>query len=200
MDVFSTAPFYNVLVHGGSTASLLDSLTALSNLTIENNADLSAAGHGVAIGGDFDLKDGGTYTHGANTTSFIGNQSSNIWVRNTSNPGALTFNNLKISKEQRYDPSLYHSVDVHSGSGRSADQHPVEIGGNLTIDRGEFDVNEWEVDLKGNLKITDGNILYGASTGYVVMNNASSSQSIIGTTGGSQNFGNLEFVNSNGQC
>jgi hypothetical protein len=203
MQVRSTAPFYNLLVYNGSTATLQDSLTVLNDLTIQDGATLDAAGYGLAIGGNFELKDpddngGGVFTHGGNTTHFIGDQTSHIRVRNTTNSGELTFNNLKISKEQRYDPSLYHSVDVHSGSGRSADQHPVEIGGNLTIDRGEFDVNEWEVDLKGNLKITDGNILYGASTGYVVMNNASSSQSIIGTTGGSQNFGNLEFVNSNG--
>ena len=198
MEVRSTAPFYNVLVHNGTTATLQDSLTVLGDLTIETSAELDAAGNGVAIGGDFDVKDGGIYIHGTNTTNFIGDQTSNIWVRNTSNAGELTFNNLKISKEQRYDPTLYHSVDVQSGGSRTVTDHPLEIQGNLNIERGEFDVNEWEVDLKGDLQITDGNILYGASTGYIVMNNASSAQNIIGTTGGSQNYGNLEFANNNG--
>jgi len=198
MQIRSAAPFYNVLVHNGTKATLQDSLTALGDLIIETSAELDAAGYGVAIGSDFDFKDGATYTHGTNTTNFIGDQSSNIWVRNTSNSGELIFHNLKISKEQRYDPSLYHSVDIHSGSGRSTDDHPVEIGGNLTIERGELSVNEWEVHLKGDLEITDGNILYGGSTGYVVMNNSNNPQSIIGATGDNQNFGNLKFANGNG--
>ena len=205
MQVSSSSPFYNVNItpnpndNNATTVTLQDSLTVLNDLTVQSTETLDASGNAVSVARNFDLKDGGIYTHGDNTTYLIGDKSSDIFVRNTTIAGELPFNNLTIKKDQRVAPGAYFDVHVKSGSGRATTDHPVEIQGNLTIERGEFDVNTWEVDLKGDMEIVDGHVLYDASTpGFIVMNNGSAAQTIEGPISGSYNFGNMEFSNSNG--
>ncbi|MCB2194935.1 MAG: hypothetical protein KQH79_03700 [Bacteroidetes bacterium] len=197
--VRSTAPFYNLQINNGSTLTLQEDLTVLGDLTIENGATLTTAGFDVYVGGDFDLQNGGTYTHGGNTTHFIGNGRSNIYVRNTLNSGELLFNNVTLSKDQRYNTSLFHRVEVNS-PGRNSDVHPVEIQGNLYIERGEFDVDEWEVDVHGNIEIVDGQIISSETVnpeGWIVLN-GSVQQTIKGSDTKEQEFGSFELDNANG--
>lgn len=198
-EVQSTAPFYDVEIVSGSSLNVLNEpLSALGSLTIQNNATLNSNDNDVLIGNDFDFQDGATYNHGSNTTHFTGDQFAGVNVRNTSNPGDLTFNNITVSKDQRYNPDLYYSVEIHSGGSRDAADHPVEIQGDLTIERGEFDVNQWEVDIQGNIQIDDGNLIStNDSPGRMVLN-GSAQQTLEGSVAGDQNFGYLELDNTNG--
>lgn len=195
----STAPFYNLQVNNGTTLTLQEDLTALGDLTIENGATLTTAGFDVYIGDDFNLNDGGTYLHVGNTTHFIGDNRSYINVDNTANAGELQFNNVTIYKDQRWNTSLFHRVQVNS-PGRNSDVHPVEIQGDLYIQRGEFDVNEWEVDVHGNIEIIDGQIISSEITkpeGWIVLN-GSAQQTLKGSDTKEQEFGSLELDNSKG--
>jgi hypothetical protein len=200
VQVKSNAPFYNIDISGGSTLTMFDeSLTALGDVTIQSNGVLNSDGYDLYVAGNFDLKDGGEYYHDDNTTHFIGSQFSEVYVRNTSSPGELEFNNLVIEKDQRYNTSLYFSVEVHSGWGRAADSHPVEILGDLKIPRGEFDVDEWQVDVKGNLEIDDGNLIAtNDPKGHIVLNGSGATQTLKGSYDREQNFGHLELDNADG--
>jgi hypothetical protein len=174
-------------------------LVVLNDLTIETNCTLDANGIDVKIGDDFTLEDGGTYVHGNNTTHFIENKHSTIKVENTVNPGELQFYNVTINKDQRYDISLFWKVEVNS-PGRGSSDHPVEIMGDLYIERGEFDVDEWEVDLKGNIEIVDGQIISSENSkpkGWIVLN-GSTQQTLKGALSAEQEFGSLELYNRKG--
>ncbi len=203
-QVQSTANVYNFTLTnssstGNSTVQLLDEFTVSNDLTINNYFTLNADGNDLKIGDDFTLQNGGTYTHGNNTTHFIGSGTAFIRVNNTSNAGELQFNNLTINRDQRYNTSLFNRVEINS-PGRSSDNHPVEIAGKLFIQRGEFDVDEWEVDVKGDIEITDGQIISSETTkpeGWIVLN-GTAQQTIQGSTTTEQEFGSFELDNSNG--
>ena len=192
---------------GTSIVRLTNDLTVLNNLTINANCrldvqdDLDATDYDLYIGNDFDLKDGGEYNARSNTTHFITNTSSTVYVRNTSNPGELQFNNVTIDKDQRYNTSLFHNVNIWSSGTRAITDHPIEILGDLYIQRGEFDVNRWQVDLKGNLEIVDGQIIATPSSGnpdgWIVLN-GTSQQTLKGSLITEQEFGGFELDNSLG--
>jgi len=194
--VSSTVPFFNLQINDGTTMTLQEGLSVLGDLTIQNNATLNAAGFDVSIGDDFDFADGAVYTHGGNTTSFIGRQSSTVYIRNTTNPGELVFNDVTINKNQRSNPSLFWAVIVNGGV-RAASDHPIEIAGNLSILRGEFDVDDWEIDILGNISITDGQIVASATPGHIVLNGPAQ-QTLTGSAVFLPNFGRIELENSNG--
>ncbi len=196
-QVLSTAPFYNLQVVNNSTLTLLEPLEVLNDLLIDSGSELNAGGFDVAIGRNFDLKDNASYISGSNTTRFTGNSLSNIYVRNTTNAHELTFNNLELDKEQSSDPSLFNRLEI-SSNGRAASNPPLLINGNVNIKRGELDVDQWNVDLHGNIEIVDGQIIASnASAGKMVLN-GSTLQTIKGSLGKEQSFGHLELNNVNG--
>ncbi|PWD99771.1 T9SS type A sorting domain-containing protein [Marinilabilia rubra] len=196
-EVLSTAPFYNLVINGGSSLTLQEPLTVLNDLEIQSNATLTANGHDVSIGGDFDLNDKGTYTHGGNTTRFIGSGRSNIYIRNTNTIHELTLNDVELAKDQRYNTSLFHRVEVVSNGRASADS-PLLIEGNLTVLRGEFDVDEYLVDVRGNVEIVDGQMIATDNNPGRIRLNGSSQQTIKGALSKEQDFGHIELDNNNG--
>jgi hypothetical protein len=197
-EVLSTAPFYNLVINGGSSLTLQEPLTVLNDLEIQSNATLAANGHDVSVGGDFDLNDNGAYTHGGNTTRFIGNGRSNVYIRNTDIEHDLTFYNLELTKDQRYNSSLFHRVEIIS-NGRNAALSPVLIQNDLIITRGEFDVDEYLVDIEGDVEIVDGQIIASSgSPGRLVLSGASQIQTLKGAVNSFSLFGNLELYNEFG--
>lgn len=196
--VRSTAPFYNLQLNSGSNLVLEENLTVLGDLNIQNTATLTASGFDVYIGDDFDLADGGSYLHGGNTTHFIGDRASYIYIRNTDTENYLLLNNLVLSKDQRYNTSLFHAVEIRSGGSRANTLSPLLIEGDITINRGEFDVNEWLVHLHGNIEVVDGQILAtDTPAGRIVLNGATQ-QTLKGSFTKEQAFGSFELDNAGG--
>ncbi|MBN2776497.1 MAG: hypothetical protein JXR36_02575, partial [Bacteroidales bacterium] len=207
-EIGSTAPVWDLEIKrlsGTGTALVRQThnLKVLHNLTINGNCELDvqddfdATDYDLFIGGNFDLKNGGSYLARTNTTHFYSSGSSTIYIRNTSNAGELKFNNLIIEKDQRWNPLLFNSVVVLS-SGRAATLQPIEILGDFTITRGEFDYNRWDIHLKGNLEIIDGQIIETDTPDGKLVLNGTSSQTIKGAYGKEQAFGNFQLDNANG--
>lgn len=209
-EIGMTAPVWDLEIKrlsgtGTSIVRLTEDFTILGDLTINPNCrldvqdDFDASIHDLSIGDDFTLEDGGEYLAHTNTTHFISNKSSLINIKNTANPGELKLHNVDIYKDQRWNNALFHRVEVKSG-GRLSDNHPLEILGNLTITRGEFDVDEWEVDVKGNIEIVDGRIFSSETSkpeGWIVLN-GTALQTLKGAFNAEQEFGNFELDNANG--
>ena len=199
-EVNSTAPLYNLTLTesanpNSQTLVLQDNLTILNDLTIGANTEFDADGNDLSIGGDFNLEDGGVFTHGNNTTRFFGEQNSTINIGNTVTAGVLDFNNLLIEKDQRSNPLEYYTVEVIGGI---TTDRPIDILDSLTIIRGQLDVNGSEVDVQGDISITDGGVIAtDPAPGHVVMN-GSAQQTLQGSLVYSPNFGRIELDNGNG--
>lgn len=191
-EVQSTAPFYNVEIEDGSELLLLEPFKALGNVIINSNATFNTDGYDLTIGRNFTLDESGSYLHNDNTTHFTGSQSGNIYVGNSS---TLQFYNLELDKDQRWNPALYHSLAVHS---YGANDPPVEILNDLTVNRGEIDVNDLNVDVRGDIEIVDGGLIATDDPpGHIVLN-GSNTQTLKGSYSGTQHFGTLELDNGNG--
>lgn len=209
--ITSTAPFYNFTIRnsvdtdqtlyidafdensGGDVPDVAaQPLVVLGDLTIEENCTLNTTGADVKIGGNFEFKESAQYIHGDNTTWFIGDDRAQINVRDNSTLHDLTFNNVTIYKDQRYNTELFYRVEVSAGS-RAADNPPILIEGDLYIGRGEFDVDEWEIDLHGDLEIVDGKIIASDDPPGHIVFNGTLEQKIKGAAGKEQDFGKLEL-------
>lgn len=202
-QIQSTANLWNLdLTNTSSTGNFnlvqLAGLTVMGDLSLNNYTTLNSAGFDLNIGDDWEFADGATYTHGNNTVSFIGTSNSYIYVRNRSTVHDLVLNNLTLYKDQRWDNSLFRNVDVRSGGGRSTSDSPLLIEGNLTITRGEFDVNRWEIDIQGNIEIVDGQIIETDTPDGRIVLNGSAQQTIEGSDTEEQDFGHIELDNANG--
>jgi len=168
-EIGCTAPLWSLELKrlsgaGTSVTRLTKHLKVLNILTINANTQLDVqddwdnSDKDLYIGSNFALENGGSYLAHSNTTYFIGDQQTQILVKNTTNAGELKFNNLTIQKNQRYTTTSFHGVIVN-GYTRAATNHPIEILGDFNISRGEFDYNRWDIHLKGNLEIVDGQII-----------------------------------------
>jgi hypothetical protein len=98
--IYSTAPFYNLILKDTSAAGsrlnyqLQNNLVVLNDFTIQNRT-LDAANYNVTVGGDFTVTSGGTYTPGTNTTTFNGSGDQTFSFNGTVTSG---FNNLAVNK------------------------------------------------------------------------------------------------------
>ncbi len=207
-EINSTAPFWNLTLTesanpNSQTVVLQSDLTILNDFTIGANTEFDADGYDLAIGGDFVLEDGGTYTHGDNTTYFIGNQNSDIDINNSTDVPALQFYNLVIEKDQRGNPLLFRDLGIDNCPGRSqdpadADNSIIEIENDLTITRGQFTIERYTVSLLGDVAITDGKLIYNSARPGRLRLEGSAAQSITGSALYNPEFGNIELDNSNG--
>ena len=123
-EINSTVPLFNLTLTesanpNSQTFILQDNLTILNDLTIGANTELDADGYDLSIGGDLIFEDGATYTHGNNTTKFVGASNSEIQIENTSGTAPLQFYNLEIDKDQYSNPALFWDVELVS-PGRTA--------------------------------------------------------------------------------
>ncbi|TLX74918.1 T9SS type A sorting domain-containing protein [Labilibacter sediminis] len=167
-------------------------LVVINDFTIDdaNAPTFTANSNDVYIGGDFIIESGATYTPGSNTTYFNGDQNSTIQIESVSD--VFSLNKLLIEKD---DNTLGVNIIASNFTG----DHPVEIADSLIVTRGQFDVVSYEVDLKGNIVIEDGIVeASGATPGLIVLNNASSQQTLKGSNIYNSSFGRIELDNSNG--
>ena len=178
-------------------------LVVLNDLTLEgaNSLEFITNNTDVLIGRNFIIEDGATYTHGTNTTKFVGSTDSDIEIGATT--GSLGFYNLEIEKDQNPTSGSYYDVEILECTGRTtdpanADNTIIQISNNLTINRGQFTVQRYTVSLLGDLSITDGKMIYnGALPGRITLEGPAA-QSITGSAIYNPVFGNIELDNANG--
>ncbi|PLX18864.1 MAG: hypothetical protein C0597_05795 [Marinilabiliales bacterium] len=202
-EINSTVPLYNLTLTESvnpSTQTLLlqDDLTVLNDLTIGANTELDADGHILEIGGDFTFEDGATYTHGNNTTRFIGSANSNIIIENTAATAPLLFYNLEIEKDQRTNPTLFWNVDLLSPS-RVAGTVPLRVINNMLLTRGSFSTTDFDMQMYGDtLEIVDGTITNDAS-GKITLTGSTTQHTLKGAYAATnQSFGHVDLNNTNG--
>ncbi|MGQ1888871.1 T9SS type A sorting domain-containing protein [Thermophagus sp. OGC60D27] len=185
--ISSSAPFYNFEISGQSntaTAFLSSELTILNDLTIGTNGtlDVSDDNYPMNIGGDLTLQNSTSNVElRNNTTSFIGDKSSVL----TNNAGAdLEFYNLTISKE-----SESNNLFLGNGSCR--------ILNNLSVERGDLNLNNKAVSLGGDLYLGKGNIVTDDVTlGKIVLNG--SGNQTLDSYSTAYTMGSVELDNNNG--
>jgi hypothetical protein len=176
--VTSRAPFWNVIMRGtggvrtiellGTTSGQgggvdepslsIQPLVVLNDFTIEANASFSANNADVSVRGNFEIKNGGTYTHGTNTTTITGIGVSSMIFGNTS--ATQSFNNLVINKN-----SSTNEVVITTGNATA-----IRVNGSLTITSGIFDYGSFIVSAGGALSLASGvTVGKSASTGRIAM-------------------------------
>lgn len=156
---------------GTSLTLEVNNLSVGNNLIINNNASFISSDLDVNISGD--MTNNGTYTPGANTTTFNGTTS------NQSVSGNLTFNNLVISNT--------------SGTGNVILNDNIQVNGILILDKGILNDN-------GNIITTTGQVVNNAghsssSNGRLLLN-GSLPQTLSGD--GTGYFGSIEIDNAQG--
>ncbi len=181
---------------GNISLQLLSGLTVMGNVIQHSNTTLNADSQDLNIGGNWDYADGAVFTHGGNTTSFVGNTNSTIYIHSAATTPQLTLNNVNIYKDQNSNPALFDTVEINCVAVTGSEA--LLIAGNLAITRGAFDLHSWQVNLHGNINITDGEIMEtGTPQGWLVLN-GSAQQTLKGASTKEQSFGNIELNNSGG--
>jgi len=200
-EINSTIPFYNLTLTESAEAGtqelvLQTELVVLNNLTIGANTTLNTAGNTVSVGGNFELEDGGTYTHGNNTTKFISSKNSAIIVGNTADTAPLQFYDFEIEKDLQSNPALFWDVEVQS-PGRTAGTVPLSINNNFTITRGSFNTGEFDIQMNGvAMEIVDGTIA-NSTGGSIVLTDIGTQHTLKSAYGATnQSFGHIDMTNA----
>ncbi|WP_430810427.1 MULTISPECIES: T9SS type A sorting domain-containing protein [unclassified Carboxylicivirga] len=176
----STAPFNNLKLTnstiGGSQEVILQSkLTILNDLTIEASTTLNAADKTLEIGGAF--TNDGNYTTGTNTTRFIGANPSLV-------NGDVNFSTLELNKESE-------AQTVTLG------ERVITISGNLTITKGNLDLNDKAISVGGNISVDKGNITTNTITaGKLVLSGGGGH--VLSSTSENYTMGHVELNDADG--
>ena len=195
VEVNSTANFHNFLVKQNTDVLCERALEIFNDLTIENGADLNTAGLALSIGGDFNFNNGASYSHGNNTTMFIGETNSDINIGDATSTAPLILYNLEVNKDQQSNPSLFWDLEVLS-SGRAIGTVPLRITNDLVLTRGEFNSYQFEIEMYGDtIEILDGNITANTiNPGWITLTGVSAStHTLKGAYGKTQSFGHIEI-------
>lgn len=176
--ITSRASFWNVILRGtggvrtiellGTTSGTgggvnepslaIQPLVALNDFIIENNATFLTNNADVSVGGNFEIQNGGTYTHGTNTTTITGGGVSSLTFGNTG--ATQTFNNLTISKNNTTDELV-----ITTGNATA-----LRVSGTLTVSRGIFDYATFIVSARGTVTLASGTTVgKSASTGRLLV-------------------------------
>ncbi|MCX8490510.1 MAG: hypothetical protein ORN54_05535, partial [Cyclobacteriaceae bacterium] len=187
--ITSRVPFWNVILRASGGARTLDlsgttsgtggglaepslaiqPLVVLNDFTIEgaapNNATFTTNNANVTVSGNFEIQNGGIYTHGTNTTTISGLGVSSLIFRNTAT--TPTFHNFTINKTNATD-----EVVIATGRLGPTDA-ALQINGIFNVERGVFDYSSFVASAQGAVTFSD-NITVGkrASTGRLMLNGA----------------------------
>jgi hypothetical protein len=176
----TTADIGNLTINRASSTATVDilnnNLTILNDFTI-TSGDFDANDLNVAIGGDFKMESGTTYTPGTNTTSFNGSQNQLLTVNTASAP---SFNNLTLNNSSGNSLTL------------NGTQTEINIEGTLTILKGELADNEKTINASGTIY----NSATHSGDGKIVLN-GTTAQTINGDGNGI--FGNIELNNTSAE-
>ena len=224
----STAPFYDFTVKSSlstthsliinnlnvdeSTSDVEDvaayPLRVLNDFTIEgtNSPTFNANGNNVEIGGDFIFKAGANYTTGDNKTIFNGSQNSVINIEDNSTASDLQFDKLVIEKDVLSGGSHYN-VSIAECSGRSETPNAgtdteentiISINDSVIINRGDFQIERYTVNLEGHATIADGSILTDEVNPGRLALTGGSSQTLYASNAYDNSYGRIELYNTAG--
>ncbi len=202
-NIYSTVPFYNLTINDNSssydiqftdiygdaynTTHSLDAFYVLNNLTVNTDATFNDLGHTIYLGGDLLME--GTFDH---TGSMILDGAKDAIITNNTGSdftfGSGTTSGIVINKDPYPVSGQFYTVSLDGANG-------ISINGNLNLQRGAFDVGDFEVGLSDSLIVSDGD-LSTAGTGGILFNSSSKTQYIKGNGLGNQNFGRLIFNNT----
>ncbi len=181
--VTSRAPFWNVILRktGGtnSTVQLLGTLSgtgaapatqtlAIQPLVVQNDFSIESPvifltnNADVTVGGNFEIQNGATYTHGTNTTTINGGGVGSLIFGNLG--ATQTFNNLTINKTNATD-------EVVITTGRPSPSSAIQVNGTFTLTKGIFDYGSFVTSARGTVTLAAGITLgKSTSTGKLLMN------------------------------
>ncbi len=201
-EIYTTVPFYNLSLfdNGGNPIHFTNSeggqsynttwssdFEILNNLTISNGATFNDNGHTIYLGGDLLME--GTFDH---TGSMILDGAKDALLTNNTGSdftfGSGTTSGIVINKDPYPVSGQFYTVSLEGANG-------ISINGNLNIQRGAFDVGDFEVGLSDSLIVSDGDLSTNG-TGGILFNSSSKVQYIQGNGLGDQNFGRLIFKNT----
>ncbi|MBN1115762.1 MAG: hypothetical protein JXA77_01045 [Bacteroidales bacterium] len=201
-EVYSTAGFFDFSVVSGTTADVAYTLTVNNDLTIDATSTLDANGFDVLIGGDFIFEDGATYTHGNNTTYFVGSGNSVINIENTGTPSDLVFYNLAIEKDKLTTTTFYEVSLLSAGRSETAGvaaNTAVTVLNDLQITRGSYNSYRYTTALNADIEIIDGEITAdGTNPGRIELTGGSIQHTLKGSAFKEQSFGHIELDDANG--
>lgn len=178
--VTSRVPFWNVLMRrtagaatvvelnggdtgtGGGFVNLTNQpLVVLNDLTVESPINFTTNNADLTVGGNIDLNNGSTYTHGTNTTTIDGEGVSSLIFGNTA--ATQTFNNLVINKDAGTD-------EVLITTGRASPNAALQVNGILTVSKGIFDYGSFIISAKANINLAaSSGIGKASSTGKLLV-------------------------------
>ncbi len=183
-----------IIVQGGSSGSgTEEAVMENQDLVVRNNLSIIGSnsptlqmGTGSFIAdlflhGSLTIGSGALYTHNNNTTRFVGNANSFITLEGETK----FFNNVEVNKDTdlRYAKIQPTAVGV-----------PMDVLGNLNVEKGYFDQGGEVAEVKGNI-INRSRIGADISTGYIRMNGLSGRQEILSENG---IFNKLYIANTDG--
>ncbi len=204
--ITSRVPFWNVIFRktGGTNSTIqllgttsgtgafpdlqtltIQPLVVLNDLTIESPVTFNTNNADVTVGGDFEIKNGATYTFGTNTTTINGAGVGSLVFGNTA--ATQTFNNLIINKTSATD-------EVAITSGRPSPNAAMQVNGTLTISNGILNYGSFNVSAKSTVTLSStATVGKAASTGKLVMDGGAA-QTLNSST---STIHNLEINNTN---
>jgi len=195
VQINSTAPFYNFTVTNGDV-DMQTPLKVLNNLTLQDSWTLTMNDYDLQVNGDFFLGNGASYVHGTNTTTFSGDDNSNITIEDNSTPSVIDFDQIMINK-------AYDDLEVSfSSSGRPTDTSIAasviaDINSRFNVKRGILDYSGFQLQMFGDTVINKGTIGKKSSAGRLVLT-GSNTQYLEAPATGDAYFGHVEQENSNG--
>ncbi|MFC2104588.1 type IX secretion system sortase PorU [Bacteroidota bacterium] len=201
VEISSTANLYSLEIENNADVILQSTIEISDSLAIRNGASLNAAGYTLSVGGSFIYDNGASFTHGNNTTKFIGSLDTDIEIGATT--GSLGFYNLVIEKDKHPISGSFYDVNILECTGRTtdptdADNTIIDIANDLTINRGQFTIQRYTVSLSGDVAITDGKMTYNSALPGRLTLEGAAAQTITGSAIYSPVFGNIELDNTNG--
>lgn len=204
--ITSKAPFWNAIMRktGGTATTIqllgttcgtgaapdtqtmtIQPLVVLNDFTIEgttavtfltNNAD-------VTVGGNFEIKNGATYTPGTNTTTISSDGVSSLIFGNTA--ATQVFNNLTINKANATD-----EVVITTGNATA-----LRVNGSLNVLKGIFNYGSFIASARGAVTLSSGVVVgKSTSTGKLTLD-GTTNQAISSSSG---TIHNLELSNTAG--
>jgi Secretion system C-terminal sorting domain len=183
--ITSRASFWNVIMRatGGTRAVQLlgttsgtgtvgvDELTlaiqplvVLNDFTVEGNVTFTTNSADVTVGGNFEIQNGATYTHGTNTTTINGAGVGSLIFGNTT--VTQTFNNLTINKTNATD-------EVAITTGRPSPAAAIQVNGIFSIAKGVFDYGSFIASAKSTVTLASAvTVGKSAGTGRLLLDGA----------------------------
>ncbi len=132
---------------------VLGSATAVTNLTINSGASLTAGGNSLTVSGTFS-NDGTLYLTGDEATLSLTNDTNSGTVAYTAASGSRNIRNW-----------TYYSLTISGPGGTFNLPGNITANNNLSVSAGILGISTYDLSVAGNSNVTGGTVTIGASSG-----------------------------------